>query len=341
MPLSDAEAARALDAWLQEHVGSAERRAAVRGVADRLEDLQGCEYDELDEALELSEWPALTRKRFISAWRRLKAEAIPMSAAPGNDTDDDFDELYSEVAGAPASVTPDPPRAAPTRVAPPPPLPLSPASSAPSTADSASDDDAWEAGARAILQEARDAVRGLEGLRPTLTRYGFGGPPPPWRSGYCDITVPAIFPAVRSLGAGRTKIRSLPDLVHYLKRALGADAKAPARATAAPTASDYATTGDAELARRLAIGLPPRRASRGPIPAPPPRPPPEASDDTDDDFDELYSEVAGAPAPAAPWAVGDKVEAKFCVKSGQRSKYSRDFYPATITAIHGDTVDVD
>ena len=44
---------------------------------------------------------------------------------------------------------------------------------------------------------------------------------------------------------------------------------------------------------------------------------------------------------AAPWAVGDKVEAKFCVKSGQRSKYSRDFYPATITAIHGDTVDVD
>ena len=45
---------------------------------------------------------------------------------------------------------------------------------------------------------------------------------------------------------------------------------------------------------------------------------------------------------AAPWAVGDKVEAKFCVKSGQRSKYSRDYYPATVAAVHGDgTVDVD
>ena len=40
----------------------------------------------------------------------------------------------------------------------------------------------------------------------------------------------------------------------------------------------------------------------------------------------------------APWAVGDKVEAKFCVKG---SKYSRDFYPATITAVHGATVDVE
>mgnify|MGYP001288634029 CR=1 FL=1 len=167
MPLSDADSARALDAWLHEHLGSADRRAAVRGVADLLEDLQGCEYDELDEALELSEWPALTKKRFVSAWRRLKADAAPISSAPGNDTDDDFDELYSEVAGAPASVTPDPPRAAPTRVAPPPPLPLSPASSAGATAES--DDDAWEAGARALLREARDAVRGLEGLRTTLT----------------------------------------------------------------------------------------------------------------------------------------------------------------------------
>ena len=38
---------------------------------------------------------------------------------------------------------------------------------------------------------------------------------------------------------------------------------------------------------------------------------------------------------------GQKVEAKFCVKSGQRSKYSRGYSPATITAVHGDTVDVD
>ena len=253
MPLSDADSARALDAWLQEHLGSADRRAAVRGVADRLEDLQGCEYDELDEALELSTWPNLTRKRFITAWRRLKADAAPM---------DDFDELYSEVAGAPAppSVTPDPPRAAPTRVAPPPPLPLSPSSNAPTTA-SASDDDA-----------TRDET-------------------------------PARRPAKK--------------------------AKVKAKAPAAPADT---TAGDAELARRLAMGLPPRRASRGraPSPQPAPRPPPEASDaeaeeNSDDDV-------------PAPWAVGDKVEAKFCVKG---SKYSRDFYPATITAVHGATVDVE
>ena len=50
----------------------------------------------LDEALELSTWPNLTRKRFISAWRRLKADAAPMSSAPGNDTDDDFDEWWHD-----------------------------------------------------------------------------------------------------------------------------------------------------------------------------------------------------------------------------------------------------
>ena len=247
MPLSDADAARALEAWLEKHLGSAERRATVRAVADRLEDLTGVEYDDLDEALELSTWPALVRKRFVGAWRRLKADNVSVP-----------------------SVTPDPPRAAPTRVAAPPPLPLSPSSNAPTTA-SASDDDA-----------TRDET-------------------------------PARRPAKK--------------------------AKVKAKAPAEPA---DATAGDAELARRLAMGLPPRRATRGPSPPPAPRrPPPEASDDTDDDFDELYSEVAAAAAPDAPWAVGDKVEAKFCVKSGQRSKYSRDFYPATITAIHGDTVDVE
>ncbi len=95
------------------------------------------------------------------------------------------------------------------------------------------------------------------------------------------------------------------------------------------------------------MGLPPRRASCGrapPAPAPAPtRPPLAAGDDTDDDFDELYSEVAAAAAPAPGWAVGDKVEAKFCVDLGARSRlYSRDFYPATVAAVHGDgTVDVD
>ena len=217
----------------------------MRAVADRLEDLTGVEYDDLDEALELSTWPALVRKRFVGAWRRLKGDTV-------------------------TSVTPDPPRAAPTRVAPPPPLPLSPASNAPTTA-SASDDDA-----------TRDEA-----------------------------------PARRPAKKAKTK---------------------------APAEPADATAGDAELARRLAMGLPPRRASRGCAPpAPPPRrPQPEAGDDTDDDFDELYSEVAGAPAPAAPWAVGDKVEAKFFVRAdGHRNQYSRDFYPATITAVHGATVDVE
>jgi len=113
---------------------------------------------------------------------------------------------------------------------------------------------------------------------------------------------------------------------------------------AEPAASEDATAGDAELARRLAMGLPPRRASRGrapsPPPAPAPRPPLEASDaeaeeSSDDDDVPLSQWQAQA---AAPWAVGDKVEAKFCVKG---SKYSRDFYPATITAVHGATVDVE
>ena len=94
MPLSDSDAAQALEAWVREHLGSAERQAAVRGVADRLEDLQGCEYEDLEEALELSTWPAMTRKRFVEAWRRLKADAAP---AP------------------PVHVPPDPPRGQPLR----------------------------------------------------------------------------------------------------------------------------------------------------------------------------------------------------------------------------------
>ena len=53
MPLSDADAARALDAWLKEHLGNEERRAAVRAVADRLEDLTGCEYGDLDGTSDL------------------------------------------------------------------------------------------------------------------------------------------------------------------------------------------------------------------------------------------------------------------------------------------------
>ena len=261
MPLSDADSARALDAWLQEHLGSADRRAAVRAVADRLEDLQGCEYDELDEALELSTWP---RSRVSSRLAPLEGGRGAV-LGEGNDTDDDFDELYSEVAGAPASVTPDPPRAAPTRVAAPPPLPLSPASSAsaPSTADSASDDDAWEAGARELLDEVRDARErdsrvGLEGLRSTLTRHGFGMAPPP----HVAIGRPCRRPGDLPGGEPQDPLAAGPGPLppaRARRRRQGAS-----QGDRQPAASEYATTGDAELARRLAMGLPPRRASRGP-----------------------------------------------------------------------------
>ena len=63
--------------------------------------------------------------------------------------------------------------------------------------------------------------------------------------------------------------------------ALTRSAEATPKAPAEPADE---TAGDAELARRLALGLQPRRASRGRGPSPP-RPPPEAggSDDSDDD----------------------------------------------------------
>ena len=92
-------------------------------------------------------------------------------------------------------------------------------------------DDAWAADARALLREIQDAQErdsrcGLEGLRPTLTLYGFGmeraGGTRRAPYGFVHIAVPATFPAVSG------QIRTLPDLKRYLERALG-DAKAPAR----------------------------------------------------------------------------------------------------------------
>ena len=370
MPLSDSDAAQALEAWVREHLGSAERQAAVRGVADRLEDLQDCEYDDLEETLELSSWPAMTRKRFVEAWRRLKADAAP---AP------------------PVHVTPDPPRGQPLRRA-----GTTDAADAltliaatlprgSSSVESEPDDDAWAADARELLREIKDEQdrngyrAGLEGLRAMLTRYGFSGPSPPWRSP-CDISVPANFPAAKyylpksSLASG--KLRSLATLERYLERALGDDAAddAPAPETsgdeeeASPpraASATASTAGDEALARRLAMGLPPRRstgrgAAAAPLPAPPPRKsakaqrPREASDDDSDDDESSDDDVpisvwqaqaaAEQPAPAKPWAVGDRVEAKF-LTAGQvgsaSARYSREFYPSTITAIHGATCDVE
>ena len=112
MPLSDADAARALDAWLQEHVGSAERQAAVRGVADRLEDLTGLRVRRARRGAGAVDVARADAKRFVAAWRRLKADA----------------------ARPPRAVTPGPRRARRRPASrPPPPLPLSPASSASAT----------------------------------------------------------------------------------------------------------------------------------------------------------------------------------------------------------------
>ena len=84
----------------------------------------------------------------------------------------------------------------------------------------------WEATARKLLREIKDEQArnpgsgngqvNLEGLRPTLTRCGFSGTPPPWRTGYCAITTPANFPE-------KSRIRSLAQLVNYLEGALGED----------------------------------------------------------------------------------------------------------------------
>ena len=110
MPLSDADAARALDAWLKEHVGSADRRGSARArsrSSGRLDGLRVRRPRRGAGAVDVAQrW---TRKR------------RPPSSGPGAGLEGD---------AAPASVTPEPPRAAPTRVAAPPPLPLSPASSA-------------------------------------------------------------------------------------------------------------------------------------------------------------------------------------------------------------------
>lgn len=67
-----------LEAWLVENV-EAERRAAVRGAADCLDDLQGCDLEDLDEALELQTWPAPAREKFLDAWHALNKDDAPSS----------------------------------------------------------------------------------------------------------------------------------------------------------------------------------------------------------------------------------------------------------------------
>ena len=61
-----------LDAWLAEHVGCEKRRAEVRATVDCLSDFRVASLEDLEDALGLAAWPALSKIRFLNAWRRLK-----------------------------------------------------------------------------------------------------------------------------------------------------------------------------------------------------------------------------------------------------------------------------
>ena len=71
-----------LDAWLAERIGCEQRRAEVRANVDCLSDFRVASLEDLEDALGLAAWPALPKKRFLDAWRRLKDgedEAAPSS----------------------------------------------------------------------------------------------------------------------------------------------------------------------------------------------------------------------------------------------------------------------
>ena len=67
--------------WVNENVGSEDLRAKVTAVVVCLDDLKACELEDLEEELHLASWPGLARKRFLNAWRALKAAPGPQPAA--------------------------------------------------------------------------------------------------------------------------------------------------------------------------------------------------------------------------------------------------------------------
>ena len=70
-----------LESWLGENVETEEYRNRVRSVALGLGDLCACELEDLEEELNLASWPGLAKKRFLKAWRALKAAPGPQPAA--------------------------------------------------------------------------------------------------------------------------------------------------------------------------------------------------------------------------------------------------------------------
>ena len=60
------DAAEEFESWLAQNVPRA-RHAQLRDVADSLADLRCCDIDDIDDALELSQWSELERRRFLDA----------------------------------------------------------------------------------------------------------------------------------------------------------------------------------------------------------------------------------------------------------------------------------
>ena len=77
---ADLDAAAQLDAWLKKHVAEP-RRALARGAASNLSDFATCEAEDLEDCLQISTWPPLARSRFLRAWRKLKGDEAPATAA--------------------------------------------------------------------------------------------------------------------------------------------------------------------------------------------------------------------------------------------------------------------
>ena len=67
--------------WLNRNVETEAYRNRVRSVALGLGDLCACELEDLEEELNLASWPGLAKKRFLKAWRALKAAPGPQPAA--------------------------------------------------------------------------------------------------------------------------------------------------------------------------------------------------------------------------------------------------------------------
>ena len=68
------------DAWVAQNVPAA-RHAQLRDAADSLADLRCCDIDDLDDALELLQWPEPERRRFLEAWRALCEASVPSGDA--------------------------------------------------------------------------------------------------------------------------------------------------------------------------------------------------------------------------------------------------------------------